>query len=206
MSNTTTTWQERLTAWLQKNPPKMAPDDPRRALREAFVQQFPKEQLRSLTKEQYSLGHNQSKQSFCYWLEWKTRTLGSVSGGSVAKWGLWWDKDSSDWKYNRVFKDADTALEKLTGGVADLVAAVEAGRFEELPRLDERMDRIMGNALRLKPLYLYFPDDFFPIASEAHLHRFCNLVGLTPRGGVLTMSRQLLEFFRGQTESALSAG
>jgi hypothetical protein len=201
MSDTAPTWQERLTDWLRRNPKQMPLDDPRRALHEAFLRQFPKDQLRTLTKEQYALGHPDSKDSFCYWLEWETRTLGSVSGGSVTKWGLWWDKEKADWKFNRVYTDADDALAQLTGGVADLVAAVEAGDFGELDTIADEELGPNRNALRAKPLYLYFPDDFLPIASTDHLRRFLELVGLQPQGGVLTMNRQLLEFFRAQPES-----
>src|SRR5688500_1832487 len=118
----TPTWRERLTEWLGRNPSQMPPGDARRALRDDFVHQFPKDQLCSLSKEQYALGHPDSKDSFCYWLEWETRTLGSVSGGNVSKWGLWWDKNMGDWRYNRGFASADDALATLVGGVADLVA------------------------------------------------------------------------------------
>jgi hypothetical protein len=202
MSDTTSTWQERLADWLRHNPKQMPLDDPRRALREEFLHCFPKDQLRTLTKQQYALGHPDSKDSFCYWLEWKTRTLGSVSGGSVTKWGLWWDKEKADWKFNQGYKDADDALVQLTGGVANLIAAVEAKRFDELDKIADKALGRYRNALRVKPLYLYFPDDFLPIASTDHLHRFLDLVGLQPQGGVLTMNRQLLDFFRAQPESA----
>jgi len=201
MSETATTWRERLIEWRQHNAPQMASNDPRRALREAFVQHFPTAQLRTLTKEQYALGHDNFRESFCYWLEWKTRILGSVAGGSVSKWGLWWDRERAEWKYNQSFGDADSALAMLTGGVADLVAAVEAGHFGELDIIADKLLGSNRNALRAKPLALYFPEAFLPIASEAQLRRFCTLVGLQPQGGVLTMNRQLLEFFRTQPES-----
>lgn len=202
MSEMTTNWRERLAQWLARNPAQMPSDDPRRALREAFVQQFPRDQIRSMSKEQYALGTTSSKNSFCYWLEWKTRILGSVSGGSVTKWGLWWDKDKSDWSFNRGFQNADDAAAKLVGGVADLIAAVEAGRFHDLDTIADKQLGPNRNALRAKPLYMYFPEAFLPIVSSDHLRRFVTLVGLVPKGGVLTMSRQLLEFFRAQPESA----
>jgi hypothetical protein len=202
LSDTSTKWRERLAEWLRRNSSQMLPDDPRRLLREEFVRRFPKERLRELTKQQYALGHPAFKESFCYWLEWKTRTLGSVSGGSVSKWGLWWDKNKADWKFNRDFRDADDALAKLINTIANLVAEVEAGHFAKFPQLDRDTDKVMGNALRAKPLYLYFPDEFVPIASEDHLRSFLDLVGLKPKGGVLTMNRQLREFFRTQQDTA----
>lgn len=202
MTDSTTTWRDHLKEWLSKNSAQMGPGDSRRALRDSFVQRFPKEQLSTMTKEQYALGHPASKDSFCYWLEWKTRTLGSVAGGSVSKWGLWWDKDKGVWQYNQGFRDAEDALAKLTGGLAALVAAVEAKQFDQLDTIADQRLGGNRNSLRAKPLYLYFPDEFLPIASQDHLQRFLARVGEKPKGGVLTMNRQLLDFFRKQSESA----
>jgi hypothetical protein len=61
-------WQVNLQAWLQKNP-KTIPDYLRQ-LREAFVLKFPPEDLQDLTLERYAVG---KPDSFCYWLEFKTR-------------------------------------------------------------------------------------------------------------------------------------
>lgn len=202
MSDATPTWRERLNEWLKHNSPQLDANDPRRKLREEFEQRFPRAQVRTMTKEQYALGHGASHDSFCYWLEWKTRPLGSVSGGSVSKWGLWWDRERGDWKYNRDFTGADDALARLTGGVADLIAAVEVGQFNQLDAIADRKLGPNRNALRAKPLYLYFPDEFLPIASSEHLRGFLQDVGLKPSGGVLAMNRQLLAFFREQPESA----
>lgn len=202
MSKAPATWRDQLTTWLQTHSPELPADDPRRILRDEFVQRFPKDQIRNLTKEQYALGHDQSKESFCYWLEWKTKTLGSVAGGSVSKWGLWWDRAANTWKYNQVYRDADHALQTLTDGLADLITAVEAGHFDQLDAIADKKLGAYRNALRAKPLYLYFPHEFVPIASVDHLQRFLQYVGLPSGGGVLTMNRRLHEFFRTQPESA----
>jgi len=95
-------WKAKLADWLKQNPPVMPPDDQRRALRAAFVDRFPKERISSLSFEEYALGHAQSQDSFCYWLEWKTGPLGSVRGGNTWKWGVWWDKGSGSWKCNKL--------------------------------------------------------------------------------------------------------
>ena len=202
MSDTTPNWRERLVEWRQHNPPAMTTDDPRRTLLAAFTKQFPKDQLRAMKKEQYALGHSQSKDSFCYWLEYGTRELGSVSGGSASKWGLWWDKGNNNWRYSKDFQSADDACARLIGGVADLVAAVEAKKFDQLDSIADKTTGQGRISLRVKPLYLYFPDEFLPIASGEQLHRFAEFVGVSlKKGGILTMNRQLREFFRSQPET-----
>ena len=112
-------WRAALETWRSSNPITM-PADLRR-LREEFVRRFPPEQITSLTLEQYALGHLRSKNSFCYWLEWKTGKLGSVSGGSSAKWGVWWDSQAKSWRMNQKYASPEDALHQLTGGVSQLI-------------------------------------------------------------------------------------
>jgi 5-methylcytosine-specific restriction protein B len=82
MDNQIKDWRIELQNWLQNNP-KTMPDDLRQ-LREEFVQRFPIERLADLTLEEYAIGKGNSD-SFCYWLEVKTRELGSIKGGNVSK-------------------------------------------------------------------------------------------------------------------------
>jgi len=80
-------WQGALRIWLEQHPKIMSDDW--QQLREKFVQKFPIENLSVMTLDQYAIG---KPDSFCYWLEFRTRVLGSISGGSAAKFGVWWSK------------------------------------------------------------------------------------------------------------------
>ena len=51
------------------------------SLRRQFFERFPAPGLGDLTLEQYSLGLEPMENSFCYWLEFKTKELGSIQGG-----------------------------------------------------------------------------------------------------------------------------
>lgn len=194
-------WKFKLADWLKHNPPVMPPDDQRRALRAAFVDRFPKEQISSLTFEEYALGHTQSQDSFCYWLEWKTGPLGSVRGGNTWKWGVWWDKGSGSWKCNKVYSSPEEALKELTGGLSTLITAAEQRRFDDLDRIGSEGLGPNRYALRGKPLHLYFPDDFMPIVSYPHLEHFLIQLGQQPQSGLIARNRQLLAYLRSQPES-----
>lgn len=52
----------------------------------SFQTQFPIEKLKSLTLEEYT--NLDRDNSFCYWLETKTESLGSIWGGSAYKFGI----------------------------------------------------------------------------------------------------------------------
>src|SRR5579884_3849740 len=156
MEESDTIWKEKLTEWRETHPIK-APED-FRTLRDEFIKRFPPETVGQLTLEQYALGHDRAHDSFCYWLEFKTRDLGSISGGSVDKFGVWWDKASASWKCNRMFSSPSDALRRLTGGLTLLIEAVKKEQYD---KLDEIARESLGSkryGLRAKPLSLYFPD------------------------------------------------
>ena len=163
-------------------------------LRREFEQRFPREQLADLTLDEYAIGR---PDSFCYWIEFKTRDLGSVSGGSSHKWGIFWSKGDQEWKWNKALKSdsPEAAFQKLKTGLLNLIEAATHDQFDQLDAIGSNQLGPNRNALRAKPLYLYFPDKFLPIANPYHLTHFLNFFGQRPQGGLHTKNRQLLTFF-----------
>lgn len=186
-------WRAELHGWLKVNP-RTIPDD-LRALREEFVQRFPKEKLGDLSLEQYALGHEKSKDSFCYWLERKTRYLGSILGGSSAKFGVYYGNDRK-WHWNNVYNSAEDAGRRITNGLAELVSAAEKGRFNDLDVIGAEGLGPNRLSLRCKPLNLYFPDEFLPIYTFKALDHFAKVLGVTLQGDILERNRQLLRHIR----------
>lgn len=181
-------WRDRLAEWLKKNS-KTIPND-LRELREVFVRKFPKENLQAMTLEEYAQGLP-GADGFCNWLEFKTRSLGGVGGGSAKKWWVWWSKDENRWRFIKAFKHEEEALLRITNGLTRLVEAMAAKRFDELDSIAEPW--LGGNlSLRCKPLSLYFPDDILPVFQPVHLEYFLKLFGAAPKGEALAMNRQLL--------------
>lgn len=200
MSNDVNDWRIALANWLEHHPRTM-PDDMRR-LRENFIRRFPLETLGDMTLEQYAGG--KLYDGFCYWLETKTRKLGSINGGSSAKFGVYLGGDKQ-WHYNlKSFQSLEDALAKLKNGLVVLTNAVQKG---ELDKLDELGARLLGPnryMLRSKPLYLYFPDTFVPCFSMTHLKHFLNILGAEPQENfdLLALNRQLLNHLRHLPEFA----
>src|SRR5579859_8114274 len=97
-------WHVTLQSWLQQHP-KTIPDHLQQ-LREDFVRRFPIENVKDMTLDQYAIG---KPDSFCYWLEFKTKELGSIKGGSSAKFGVWWSKDENRWRWNSIYHSAEDA-------------------------------------------------------------------------------------------------
>jgi predicted RNA-binding protein with PUA-like domain len=189
-------WRAELEDWLKTNP-KTMPDEMRR-LREEFVRRFPKDKITELTLEDYALGLNEDRNNFCYWLERKTRDLGSILGGSVAKFGVWFGSDGQ-WHWVKRYKSAENALSQIKTGLSTLISAVEESRFGELDGIGKEY---LGDSisLRCKPLNLYFPDQFLPIYAGKQLKHFAALFGVELRGKFIERSRQLLQLLRSYQE------
>jgi serine/threonine protein kinase len=189
-------WHSKLKIWLQTNS-KVMPAHLEQ-LRIEFVQRFPKHHLMDLTLEQYALGLEDSRDSFCYWLEFKTRDLGSIMGGSVSKFGVW--RSRKEWRWNKIYQNPEDALLHIKKGLTMLISAVEEERFGELDRIGRERLGKFRYSLRCKPLYLYFPNKFLPISSLEHLAFFLQEFGVEPKGEVLARNRQLLKLLRSQPE------
>ncbi|HEX8457624.1 MAG TPA: AAA family ATPase [Pyrinomonadaceae bacterium] len=186
-AGTTPDWRAALNTWLAHNP-KTMPDELRR-LRDEFVHRFPKEKLLDLTLEEYAVGLG-SRDSFCYWLEFGTKKLGHMAG-YASKFGLRYEKDG--WRWPKIYASAEDALARIKAGLVALIEAVEQGRFRELDEIGGGF----GHGLRVKPLSLYFPDQFLPVWQPAHLAYFLSLFGVKADGDVLKRNLMLLHVLRG---------
>jgi len=191
-------WRVELHKWLDAGHPKTMPAHLVELMTE-FEQRFPRNKLPELSLENYAIG---KPDSFCYWIEFKTRDLGSVSGGSSHKWGIFWSKGDQEWKWNKALKSdsPEAAFQKLKTGLLNLIEAAANDQFEQLDMIGSNQLGPNRNALRAKPLYLYFFDKFLPIANPYHLTHFLNFFGQRPQGGLHTKNRQLLNFLQAQPE------
>lgn len=192
-------WQTALNEWLQNNPKVIPPD--LEVLRQQFITRFPRERLQQLTLEEYALGHDDYKDSFCYWLEWETVKLGSVRGGTSAKWGIWWSTADKSWAYNkRLFDSPESGLKQLMGGLTNLLSAAAEDKFDKLDQIGNAQLGRDRNSLRAKPLFLYFPEKFLPISNPTHLAELLTYFGQEPVDGLHARNRQLLQYLSSQPE------
>ena len=142
-----------------------------------------------MTLDEYAVG---KPDSFCYWLEFKTKELGSIRGGSAAKFGVWWSKDENRWRWNSMYHNAEDALTQIKDGLVALAQAVREGHLNTLDKIGAEQLGPNRYSLRAKPLSLYFPDQFLPISHPTHLKHFLSQFGAQPRGDLLALNSQLL--------------
>ena len=191
-------WKDKLSKWIAENSKTMLDDD--RKAREDFVSHFPKEKLGEMTLEQYAAKKG-SHDTFAYWLEYPTRRLGGISGRSRKIHGIWWDAEKGSWQLHPAFKakDPEEALSQIKKGLTELIAAVENKKVENL---DDIGAKYLGfsYAIRAKPLYLYFPQDFLPIYKLDDLQSLLRHFGQEPNDGQLACNIQLLSTLRSSSD------
>lgn len=156
-------------------------NDIRYQLYDDFLKEFPLEKLTSMTLEKYTnLNRNDS---FCYWLETKTISLGSMKGGGSAKFGIYqYANPTSDsklmmdnkyaWykKYN--VSDCGSAYNIVLSTINDIAQAASNGEFDLIDNI-----KTLGEVYKWKIAFLYSDMSIMPIYERGMLENICLLLG-----------------------------
>lgn len=132
-----------------------------------FHEEFPKEKLKELTLESYSIGTGENN-SFCWWIERGLQSLGYYSPGSARSYKIYWSKPKDEYSKHGFVKDVED--DKLAMGMV-------AETLHELVNnnnTDQAFERF-GDGFVLKVLQSYYPDEYFPINSETAIENVLKL-------------------------------
>ena len=100
----------------------------------SFQSKFPIRQIETLTMDEYVEG-KKSYDSFCYWIEEKTKSIASIKGARVDKFGVWFNKTKQGYDYvGRYGSSPEGALGKIKTLIIDLIDAGRSGDFTEIER------------------------------------------------------------------------
>lgn len=145
-------------------------------LRQEFVETFPISRIKNMDKDEYVQGQiingEPNKDTFCYWIEWKTRELGGIQGANAIKFKLYVDKESQQYKFTKEFENEDEAIDSIRKRIAKLI---ELGEKKDLESIKEVS---LSPMFKGKILFLYFPDDFVNVFSKSHIDYFLKQVGI----------------------------
>lgn len=128
-------------------------------LRNEFRQFYNKEKIDDLTKEDYFAGLGKKKGCLAYDLEWGTRGLGSIKGGSKYKYG-----------YESDFRKIKSLLQKLLSINANEVYNSDGSISSEMKNIVTLSKEIngfkTGRTVLPKMLSIYYPEIFLPIFND----------------------------------------
>lgn len=153
-------------------------------LNQEFLERFPLEKLNDMTLEQYT--NLNKSDSFCYWLEFKTKILGSVGGSNSYKFGIYrYDqkpKDNSNCHYDDKYtwwahlgNTASEAFEKVKKAV---IVAAESGRNGNLNDI-EAISNELGPMIKWKIAFIYSNETIIPYYSYDRLRVIGEKMGMT---------------------------
>jgi AAA domain (dynein-related subfamily) len=159
----------------------------------SFQAAFSRESLRNLTLDRYAVGTESSQAGFCYWLEFKTASLGRIGNPQGGRQYLvYFNQNSKKWKFDPHFKNEQEAFEAVKTGLVALLDCADLNHFDAI----ESVQPFEGRRLvRGKVLFLYFPEKFVPIFSLEHLKDFCVQLGVKANyQSQMAMNRALVSF------------
>lgn len=153
-------------------------------LNEEFLKMFPLEKLKDMTIEQYT--NLNKSDSFCYWLEFKSKILGSVGGSNSYKFGIYRynqkPKENSNCLYDDKYtwwaflgKTASEAFEKVKKAV---IVAAESGRNGNLNDI-EAINNEIGPMIKWKIAFIYSNEKIIPYYSFDRLRVIGEKMGMT---------------------------
>ena len=159
---------------------------------------FPLESWPQLTFDDYSLNTPDYRNSYSYFLEWGTPDLGSISGGSSHKHVIF-KRDYGEWSYPSGYGSVESAWEALKSGFIKMFDLARQGDWTSTSEID-----ILRGAkvVRLKSLFLYFPDEVLPVYSRDHLVYLAQKFDLDTSGDVIDINRRILHSLKNHPDLA----
>ena len=124
---------------------------------------FPRRSWPSMTLEQYALGRENSKDTFCYWIEFGTPNCGSIRGGSAHKHLIFKRKNEPGWYFGEQYADERAAWDAVRNAFVRAFDLAEEESWEAIEDLEPLQG---GPAMRSKALYVYFPDKLLPVTRR----------------------------------------
>ena len=165
--------------------------------RQAVLARFPVGTWDTITLEDYAMGLNDEKNSYSYWMEFRTADIFGGRGGFASKHFLSFSKKKNAWMLPRGFENEQDAFKALKTEMQRVLALAENDRWEE-------MDSFIPPQLLSKTLFIYFPKEVLPIGSRRHLERFLLLFGVSQKEirkmGPIQCHRKLLKILGGFEE------
>jgi hypothetical protein len=167
-------------------------------LREEFVRRFPIDTLRRMRIDKYVEGKvvddKVDKSTFCYWVEWKTESLGKMQGARSDKFGVYMAKETQTYRFLRRYPSADDAFQHTKDQILNLIQIGGNAGTDDLEAIT------LSPMFKGKILFLYYPERYLNIFSAEHVGFFLRRIGLYEVGDGLVHQRASIVEWKNQDE------
>lgn len=176
-----------------------ARNDNKKRLREEFKEKFPINSLSKLTKETYSLGGG--KNTFCYWVAYKTEKLGNISAINANKFGLGYYKNKGGYRTIKKYgDDPETAISEIKENLVKLIHYAEKKDLTAIHEVE------LSPTFKGKIIYLYFPDVYINIFAESRIDYFLDVLDIQKNDKTLEEKRDILLQWKANNDVMRSEG
>jgi hypothetical protein len=155
--------------------------DELKELLDGFLDRWTIDNVSNLTLQEYvGLGN---RDTFCQWVETKTRLLGSIKGLTSIKFGIYERKDPAkkpkNYKNDDEFSwlqgygdDRKSAFENTKRDIIKIIKLSEVGKFEQIDNI------LLPDLFKWKVAFLYSNERLIPIYKRVVLFKIANHFGL----------------------------
>lgn len=165
--------------------------------RERIRRLFPVESWPAMRLEQYAIGQGGTADTFCRLIEVGSVNMGHWHGGTARKFIIYKHRDKPGWYYPDGYADVQQAWGVVRGAFMEALARAGAGQWEAI---DDISALATAHMLKIKTLYMYFPDELLPVLTKSRLQDFLTLVGRSAMAervtGAIGLNRSLLSVLR----------
>lgn len=159
-----------------------------------FYLKFPKEELKEMSLDKYCAGKG-NMDSFCYWIEWKLKSLSKYSPGSARSYLIYWsekeDKYSTHGFLKKYAETPEQLMQRLAADLSNMVNNNTPMEYE--PKL--------GDAYIIKILSTYYPYEYAPILSDKHIKNIISLFNIECQSNnIFEQNKSIYKFYKEQTK------
>ena len=167
-------------------------------LRRKFLEEFSFEKLSNLTLEKYCIGKGDNK-SFCWWMEFGLKTLGTFSPGMSDGYLIYWSKAQKRYILSGYAEQlqkahADWSIEDIFDDIKEKLISLIKADFQDIPKFTN----YFLSSFILKILSTYRNQEFFPINSNKHLTNFIEMfsINCSSDSDVFIKNQEIYNFYK----------
>ncbi|MFF8838938.1 AAA family ATPase [Streptomyces sp. NPDC015130] len=137
---------------------------------EAISAAFPWEDWPAMPVERYALGQPDADgQVYSHALEYGSKALGSITGGSAMKHLVYYSRKDHGWWHDKGYGGVDEAWAAVRSGIVEAVTAARQGRVRDIDDLPAVRS---GITVVAKTLRVYAPDAILPIYADSFTQHY----------------------------------
>ncbi|KQX14255.1 restriction endonuclease [Streptomyces sp. Root431] len=144
---------------------------------------FPWEEWPTLPVERYALGQPDAQgQVYSHALEYGSKALGSITGGSAMKHLVYYSRRDHGWWYDKGHGSLDEAWTAVRSGIVEAVTAAREGRVRDIDDLPAVRS---GITVVAKTLRVYAPEAILPIYADSFTQHYLDRLAFPGASAVL---------------------